>query len=457
MKHFLPSCIPGFAMLLALAGCSGTDTTNPTVQKSTVRFYNGMSPERQARLTISGKSLGLAVPSGARGPVHEIDAATEPVQVFVDAGEGTQPLATTRASFQSGQSATIVVFPSTSAFEPIRRADSIIIARDTVTTVTGSSRLRVINATDAGTWSIGELGVYIDEDRKFSIADLPLRSISRWVTVEPGEHQLRVVREWQTPYDAATRGVVFAPGVSYTLFLSGTLNLGDSWAFQARLFSDNEQLAPVDLLIPPDVGSFQIVNAVTGIRSIDVKINGKIVPSMSQVPFPNATGYIDLDLGTHALEVLANSTPLVDNVRTIATLRSRKTMFVTGTLVPPNIVGIELSEPERAPNAARSFLRVVNLCPDAPLLDIAVRRDTTDLTPNGFRSLEFRESSTEPGGSNQFASFMPGSYTVIGYRAGTKDVVLAPADVYLKPGEVRTLWVGGLLSKISLYSVTHAK
>lgn len=440
-----------------LASCGGTETTAPVPQKAFVRLYNGMAPASSARLSIAGIPLDAAIPSGARGPVREINASVDSVDVVVDGGQGATPYATIRATFPAATATSVVAFPATSAFEPRRYPDSIVIARDTGAVPAGKARLRVINATDAGSWTVGELGVYVDQDRKFSALELPLRTVSRWMVIDPGEHQVRVVREWQIPYDAANRGVSFVAGTSYTLLLTGTLNTGDNWAFSARLYSDRESDPWLDLLIPPDVGSFQVVNAVTGIRSIDVKIDGKIIPSMSQVQFPNATGYLELDLGTHALEILTNSTPLVDNVRTVATLRSRKTMFVTGTLVPPNIVGIELSEPERAPDVSKSYIRMMNNCPDGPMLDFALRRDTIETIPDGFRSLEFREVSQPAGGQSQFATLAPGTYTIVGYRAGSTAVVLPPVEIQLRPGEVRTLWVGGLLSKISLYSVTHAK
>jgi hypothetical protein len=166
---------------------------------------------------------------------------------------------------------------------------------------------------------------------------------------------------------------------------------------------------------------------------------------------------VELDLGTHTVEVVANGTPLVNNVRTLATLRSRKTMFVTGTLVPPNIVGMELSEPERAQDPTQTSVRVINLSPDSPLLDVALLRDTTELQPEGWRSLEFRESSSVPGTTNQFITIAPGRYRLVAYRAGTKTAILPPTDITLEPGQVRTLWVGGLVSSIGLHSVIHAK
>lgn len=456
MMYLLRCCIAALAVLV-LASCGESEPTAPTPQKTTVRLYNGMAPSKSARLSIAGVPLDAAVLSGTRSLIRQIDASAELVDVVVDGGAGSQPYASIRAAFPAGVPSSVIVFPSTSAFEPTRYADSVVVVRDTGSPAPGKSRLRVINATDAGTWTLGELSVHVDQTRAFSITDLPLRKVSKWVSVDPGERQIRVVREWQIPYDAATRGVTFVQGASYTLFLTGTLSAGDAWVFTARLYSDNDQSAAVDLLIPPDVGSFQVVNAVTGIRSIDVKIDGKIIPSMSQLPFPNASGYLELDLGTHALEILTNSTPLVDNVRTVATLRSRKTMFVTGTLVPPNIVGLELSEPERAPNVSMAYIRVGNLCPDAPMIDIALKKDTTETIPEGFRSLEFREFGVIPGSQEQFLALAPGTYTIVGYRTGTKNIVLPPSDVRVDAGEVRTLWAGGLLSKISLQSVTHAK
>lgn len=441
------------ALCLLIAACSSTEPTAPVEKKPTARLLNGMAPSKPARLSIGATPYGPAVSSGYQGPRQELSSATDNVEVVVDNGSSSVVHTRITGAFPASSNSSIVVFPSTSVFEPTRLPDTAVIVRDSGSVPSGKCRLRVINATDA----IGELSVYLGDDRIVTTAELALRSISRWVTVDPGSHLLRVVRQWQIPYDAAVKEVSLVAGTSYTLFLTGTLQLADSWLFTPRLLSENAQEAPVDLLIPPDVGNFQIVNAVIGVRNFDVKIDGKVSPKMTQVAFPNATGYEELDLGTHTVEVLANGTPLVTNARTLATLRSRKTMFVTGTLVPPNIVGMELEEPERAQDPTMTSLRVVNLCPDGPMLDIALLRDTTELIPDGFRSLEFRESSAVAGTSNQFITIAPGRYRVVAYRAGTKNVVLPPTDVTLEPAQVRTLWVGGLLSSIGLHSVTHAK
>ncbi|MBU3679073.1 MAG: DUF4397 domain-containing protein [Candidatus Kapabacteria bacterium] len=441
------------ALCLFLAACSSTEPTTPSEAKPTVRLFNGMAPSKQARLMIAATAYSPMVSSGYQGPRQELSSAMETVDVVVDNGTTSVVHARVKGAFPASSNSSVVVFPSTSMFEPTRLSDTVVIVRDSGTVPSGKCRLRVINATDA----IGELSVYLGDERVVSQSELPFRSMSRWITVEPGSHLMRVVRQWQIPYDAAVKEVALVAGTSYTLFLSGTLQLADSWPFTPRLLSENSLEAPIDLLIPPDVGNFQIVNAVIGVRSFDVKIDGKTSPKMMQVAFPNATGYQELDLGTHTLEVLANGTPLVTNVRTLATLRSRKTMFVTGTLVPPNIVGMELEEPERAQDPTMTSLRVVNLSPDAPLLDIALQQDTTELLPVGFRSLEFRESSAVAGTTNQFITIAPGQYRLVAYRAGSKNVVLPPTEVTLEAGQVRTLWVGGLLSSIGLYSVNHSK
>ncbi|MFM8771783.1 MAG: DUF4397 domain-containing protein [Candidatus Kapaibacterium sp.] len=441
------------ALCLFLAACSSTEPTAPAEVKPTVRLYNGMVPSKQARLTISATPYEPTVSSGYQGPRQELSSSMDNVEVVVDNGSSSVVHSRVKGAFPASSNSSVVMFPSTTVFEPTRLPDTAVIVRDSGTVPSGKCRLRVINATDA----FGELSVFLGDDRVVTQAELPFRSISGWVTVDPGSHLLRVVRQWQIPYDAAVKEVVLSAGTSYTLFLTGTLQLADSWPFTPRLLSESAQEAPVDLLIPPDVGNFQIVNAVIGVRNFDVKIDGKASPKMVQVAFPNATGYQELDLGTHTVEVLANGTPLVTNVRTLATLRSRKTMFVTGTLVPPNIVGMELEEPERAQDPTMTSLRVVNLSPDAPLLDIVLQRDTTELLPDGFRSLEFRESSAVAGTSNQFITIAPGRYRVVAYRAGSKNVVLPPTDVTFEAAQVRTLWVGGLLSSIGLYSVNHSK
>lgn len=69
--------------------------------------------------------------------------------------------------------------------------------------------------------------------------------------------------------------------------------------------------------------------------------------------------------------------------------------------------------------------------------------------------MAFRQISSTANGKLQFTELPAGQVTILAKKSNTQSVVLAPTQVTLAPGEISTLWLGGLGGAPKLYLVKH--
>lgn len=432
-----------------LISCGGSQTTQPPVEYSSIRFYNGF--RGSASLRQGDATKGTDVISGAVSPVIELtpNADSTLFRVF-DVATNTR-LASAKAALTTGFNSA-VLFPATSAFSCIHQPEILVFKQDAALPPAGRARIRTINATPDATG----LSLLIDGMEVVKQDQLGVRSISNVVDVVAGSHDLVLVRKEGDQYDAALRTLELQDGASYTLLLTGTLSYADQWPFRARLYRDDKTgLDYNDLYIPPDVGKYQVVHAVSGLKNIEVKIDGVSRQQTSAIPFSESSGYVDLEIGTHTTGVFVNASPLIQETRTTTTLRSRKTLFVTGSMVPPNLAGLELADLTRPLSASTASVRIMNLSPDAPSLDFYRISYGVEVPIEGSAMLDFREATSAANGNLQFVELPAGRITILAKKANTQTVILPQTQVTLLPGEISTLWVGGLSSTIKLFTVKH--
>ena len=437
------------ALAAALTGCSGSDATAPDASKASIRFYNGNTASARTELN-SNELVGVLQPGAVSSRV-DVDPTTDSALFRVFDG-ATNAIVAQRRAKVNPVSYSLVLFPATSVFGCVRRPEECVLHEDASAPPAGRARIRVINATTDGT----ELSLKIDGMEVLKNQELGVCAISNVVDIEAGEHEITLVRTTNEQYAAAFRTVTLKAGVSYTLMLSGSLSFEDQYAFRARLFADAVGTSDdVDLYIPPDVGKYQIVNAVAGLKAFEVTLDGVARPETAKVPFAESTGYVDLEIGTHTTGVFVNGTPLIQETRTTTTLRSRKTLFVTGSMVPPNLAGIEVADLVQPLSANTATVRFMNLAPDAPALDFYRIANGVETVIDGSAKMEFRQTTKIANGTMQFTEMPAGRVTILAKKDNTSVVVLPPTQVTLVPGEISTLWLGGLSAAAQLYHVKH--
>lgn len=447
MKAF--SIILLLTLATALVGCGSSDAVAPDASKATIRFYNGNTASVRAELN-NNELVGVLL-AGAVSSRVDVDPTTDSALFRVFDGATNAIVAQRRAAI-GPMPYSLVLFPATSVFGCVRRPEECILHEDASPPPAGRARIRVINATTDGT----EFSLKIDGMEVLKNQELGICAISNVVDIEAGDHEVTLVRTTNEQYAAAYRMVTLKAGVSYTLMLSGSLSFEDRYAFRARLFADVVGTSDdVDLYIPPDVGKYQIVNAVAGLKAFEVKLDGVARPETAKVPFAESTGYVDLEIGTHTTGVFVNGTPLIQETRTTTTLRSRKTLFVTGSMVPPNLAGIEVADLVQPLSSNTATVRLMNLSPDAPALDFYRVANGVETVIDGSAMMEFRQTTKTANGAMQFTELPAGRVTILAKKANTSVVVLPPTQVTLVPGEISTLWLGGLSAAAQLYHVKH--
>lgn len=432
-----------------LAACSGSDSVAPEAPKARIRFYNGNTSS--ANVKLNDKELFATLLYGGVSSRVDVDPSTD--SLAFNAYDGaTNAIVASRKATISPVPYSLVLFPATSVFSCMRRPEYCALHEDASAPPSGRARIRVINATTDGS----EFSLKIDGMEVLKNQELGVRAISNVVDIEAGEHDVTLVRTTNEQYDAAYRTTTLKAGNSYTLFLTGSLSFDDKYQFQARLLSDADALSDaVDLYIPPDVGKYQIVNAVSGLKTFEVRLDGATRPETAKVPFAESTGYVDLEIGTHTTGVFVNGTPLIQETRTTTTLRSRKTLFVTGSMVPPNLAGIELTDLVEPLSSNSATVRLMNLSPDAPALDFYYIVNGIEVVIDGCAMMEFRQTTKTANGTMQFTELPAGRVTILAKKANSSVVVLPPTQVTLVPGEISTLWLGGLSAAAQLYHVKH--
>ncbi|MFN4984983.1 MAG: DUF4397 domain-containing protein [Ignavibacteria bacterium] len=431
-----------------LVACSGSDPVSPDTQTASVRFYNGNLTA--AAMRIGDTKIFDAMAAANVSSRVDIAAATDSIE-FRAVDGATNAILARRKAIVKPRPYSFVLFPATSVFNCVRMPEMCVVHEDAAPPTSGRARIRVINATTDGT----EFSLNIDGMQLLGNDKLLVRSISNTVDIEAGEHDITLIRTTNEAYSAAYRAVTLQAGTTYTLFLTGTMSFEDKYPFRAALFAEDNTTAPIDLYIPPDVGKYQVVNAVAGLKAFEVKIDGASRPETTNIPFASTSGYVDLEIGTHTTGVFANGTPLIQETRTNATLRSRKTLFVTGSMVPPNIAGLEVVDIVTPLSQSSASVRLINLSPDAPALDFYCVVNGVEAIIDGSAMLAFRQMTSAANGNLQFTELPAGRITILAKKANTQTVVLAPTQITLVPGEVSTLWLGGLSAAPKLYHVKH--
>lgn len=437
------------AIVAFLGACSGSDPITPDAQKAAIRFYNGNTAA--ARIEINNEEVFANQVAGAVSGRSALDPSTDSIEIRAY-DVATNTIVARRRTTLKPVNYSLVLFPSTSVFNCVRRPEECVLHEDASAPPTGRARIRVINATKDGS----ELSLKIDGMEVLPTAQLAVCTISNVVDIEAGEHNVALLRTTNEQYEAAYKNVTLGAGKSYTLLLTGSLSFDDAFPFRARLYSDDEPGSETsDLLIPPDVGRYQIVNAVAGLKAFEARLDGVARPQTANIPFSESSGYIDLEIGTHTTGVFVNSTPLIQETRTTTTLRSRKTLFVTGSMVPPNIAGIEVADLVQPLSLNTATVRMIHLAPDVPALDFYRIVNGVEVIIDGCALMAFRQISSTANGKLQFTELPAGQVTILAKKANTQSVVLAPTQVTLAPGEISTLWLGGLGGAPKLYLVKH--
>ena len=155
-----------------------------------------------------------------------------------------------------------------------------------------SARVRVLHASP----DAPNVDIYLDDARVEALTNVPFKTISGYLAIPAGTHNVKVV-----PTGAAATGAVidadvtFAAGTSYTVAATNVVA-----SIEAEVVVD----------APPSSASgahLRVVHLSADTPAVDVRPDGGN-PIVTNLAYPDATGYLDLPAGSYDLEVCATGT-----------------------------------------------------------------------------------------------------------------------------------------------------
>jgi hypothetical protein len=221
-------------------------------------------------------------------------------------------------------------------------------------------------------------------------------------------------------------------------------------------------LSPIQLLLAPKGGSaafirdaraaLRVAHLSPNVPAVDVflkapgAVNAASNRALSNVTFPNDSGFLDVVAGTYDASVaLAGSLAGVLDLNGAALARGTSTsVFAIGLLngSGPQALQLKAFADDRAPVAGKAKVRVIHLSPDAPAVDVVVLNGGA-IAARPVTNLSYPNATTTA------LQLDPGTYTLAVVPTTASSPVLPSAagvPVTLAAGDVVTIAAVGALS-----------
>jgi hypothetical protein len=434
--------------LFLVLGCSSDsdDPNGPGATTTTsIRLINSCYDEtRGFDLYVAGRKVASNVRAGESGGFVDAGTFGESVEVAVHYADSVKSRFKTINRMGENQSYTMHVFGP--ALRP-----STDFGEDKRTTNPGNARIQLVNAvSDVVRMNLSEW------DEPAFLGPATFADVAQgYADVVAGKKVFSILDasgNEMYAYDT----VALEPNNAYSLVLSGTQSTSDAIPVTARLYSDNGNGKTYrDLVIAPDRGKVLFVHAVPGAPAASITLDGAATPTFSSVAFSTQTNYTEILSGQHTATVTVSGTPIAGDVPFTVGKRTRTTMFVSGTTLPPNIAVLELADLKKPLAPSEGSVRIVHLSPDAPALDGYIVSSTGESKIWEFQNKGYRTTSYSDSRKGQFFSLWPNVYSMVFKKAGTNEVVVPQTNVTISAGKIVTIWIGGLSSAPAVYTVQH--
>jgi hypothetical protein len=180
----------------------------------------------------------------------------------------------------------------------------------------------------------------------------------------------------------------------------------------------------------------RVLHASPDAPAVDVYVND--AKAVSNLSYPNITGYLELERGTYNIRVVPAGamTPVVIN--TEVTVKSGRDYTIAATGKLASITAQVYMDKNKHVDEDEARVRVIHLSPDAPEVKV-----TTEDGKRVSKNVSFGESS-------KYKKVEAGEYNLQVRVADTDDVALNLPDTNLEGGKTYTAFAIGEASKATL-------
>lgn len=180
----------------------------------------------------------------------------------------------------------------------------------------------------------------------------------------------------------------------------------------------------------PGLSYIRLFHAAPGAPEVDIYANGKQVAK--RLVYGQFTDYVSVSAGTYIIEAFPvglKDSPIL-RVRLPIVQNKVYTLCVIGLL--PNIGILPVEDEYQVLSPSRVNIRFINLSPNAPALNLALRSGL-----NLFTDINYTEAS-------QYSSVVPGTYNLVVKPTAVNTIVVNVPNVRLLPKRNITFYVLGM-------------
>lgn len=176
----------------------------------------------------------------------------------------------------------------------------------------------------------------------------------------------------------------------------------------------------------------RIMNASPNSPGLDVYLNDGLV--ISNLVYKQVTKYLPLKPGNYNFKVYPTGERTKPVLNTNLAIIPKFIFNAAIIGIYPEISLYPIPEPASAQSFGSSCIRVINLSPDAPKVDVSLSNGTKVFTAIGYKDIAV------------YACMPAGTYTFQISPAGSKDVILTLPDVKLEPNKYYSIYILGTAS-----------
>jgi hypothetical protein len=194
-----------------------------------------------------------------------------------------------------------------------------------------SAMVRVLHASP----DAPAVDVYLDDSKVGALTNVPFGTISAYLAVPAGDHNVKVYATGTTTGPVIDANVTLVSGQKYTIAATGPVA-----SIKAQVLEDDPSPSA-------GISQLRVVHFSADAPAVDVAVDGTAAADavVMNLSYPNATAYLDLPGGSYDLEIrLAGTTTVALDLDPVTTKNGTSySAFAIGSAASPAVGGNSLT------------------------------------------------------------------------------------------------------------------